>query len=50
MVALASAEEDSEEQPHSRFAPWATVCLLLLLASIWLMVNLWICAPPMMAG
>lgn len=44
------AEEDSEEHPIRAFAPWAAVCLLLLLASIWLMVQPMDMRATMMAG
>jgi len=50
MVAWHLAEEDSEEYPIRAFAPWATVCLLLLLASIWLMVQPMDMRATMMAG
>jgi hypothetical protein len=50
MVAWHLAEEDSEEHPIRAFAPWATVCLLLLLASIWLMVQPMDMRATMMAG
>jgi hypothetical protein len=33
------AEEDSAKHPVRAFLPWATVCLLLLLASVWLMLQ-----------
>jgi ferredoxin len=50
MVAWHLAEEDSEEHPIRAFAPWAAVCLLLLLASIWLMVQPMDMRATMMAG
>jgi ferredoxin len=39
LVAWQLAEEDSERHPVRAFLPWATVCLLLLLASVWLMLQ-----------
>ena len=39
LVAWQLAEEDSEQHPVRAFLPWATVCLLLLLASVWLMLQ-----------
>jgi ferredoxin len=39
MVAWNLAEEDSAAHPIRAFAPWAAVCLLLLLASVWLMLQ-----------
>jgi ferredoxin len=50
MVAWHLAEEDSGEHPIRAFAPWAAVCLLLLLASIWLMVQPMDMRATMMAG
>ncbi len=37
LIAYRYAEEDSAEHPLRAFLPWASVCLLLLLASLWLM-------------
>jgi len=36
-VAYRLAEEDSADHPLRAFSPWAAVCVLLLLASVWLM-------------
>jgi ferredoxin len=37
LVAYRLAEEDSADRPLLAFSPWAGVCVLLLLASLWLM-------------
>jgi ferredoxin len=37
LVVHSLAEEDSPERPLRAFLPWASVCLLLWLASMWLM-------------
>jgi hypothetical protein len=37
LVAYRLAAEDSKERPLRAFSPWAAVCLLLFLASLWLM-------------
>jgi ferredoxin len=37
LVVHSLAEEDSPEKPLRAFLPWASVCLLLWLASMWLM-------------
>jgi ferredoxin len=39
LVAWRLAEEDSAEHPFRVFTPWAVVCLLLLLASMWLIMQ-----------
>jgi ferredoxin len=39
LVAWRLAEEDAPEHPMRVFTPWAVVCLLLLLASIWLITQ-----------
>jgi ferredoxin len=39
LVAYRLAEEDSSEHPLRAFSPWAAVCVLLLLASVWLMLQ-----------
>ncbi len=39
LVAYRLAEEDSEQHPLRAFAPWAAVSALLLLASVWLMLQ-----------
>jgi hypothetical protein len=44
------AEEDSEDHPLRVFAPWAVVCLLLLLASAWLITQPMDMRVTMMAG
>jgi hypothetical protein len=44
------AEEDSEDHPLRVFAPWAVVCLLLLLASFWLITQPMDMRATMMAG
>jgi hypothetical protein len=44
------AEEDNAKQPLRVFTPWAAVCLLLLLASIWLMLQPMDMRATMMAG
>jgi hypothetical protein len=36
-VTYALAEEDSREKPVQAFVPWAAVCMLLWMASMWLM-------------
>jgi uncharacterized membrane protein (GlpM family) len=33
------AEEDSTDHPMRAFIPWAVVCLLIWLSSVWLMVQ-----------
>jgi hypothetical protein len=50
LVVWQLAEEDSEDHPMRAFLPWATVCLLLLLASIWLMLQPMDMRATMMAG
>jgi ferredoxin len=50
MVAWHLAEEDCEDHPVRAFAPWAVVCLLLLLASVWLMMQPMDMRATMMAG
>ncbi len=50
MIAWHLAEEDSEQHPVRAFAPWAAVCLLLLLASVWLMMQPMDMRATMMAG
>jgi hypothetical protein len=50
MVAWHLAEEDCEKHPVRAFAPWAVVCLLLLLASVWLMMQPMDMRATMMAG
>jgi hypothetical protein len=44
------AEEDSADHPFRVFAPWAVVCLLLLLASTWLITQPMDMRATMMAG
>jgi hypothetical protein len=44
------AKEDSEEHPVRVFTPWAIVCLLLLLASLWLIAQPMDMRATMMAG
>ena len=44
------AQEDAEDHPLRAFAPWAIVCLLLLLASCWLMTQPMDMRATMMAG
>jgi ferredoxin len=44
------AGEDSESHPIRAFAPWAAVCLLLFLASIWLITQPMDMRATMMAG
>jgi len=44
------AGEDSEDHPFRVFAPWAVVCLLLLLASVWLITQPMDMRATMMAG
>jgi hypothetical protein len=44
------ARDDSEDHPIRAFAPWACVCLLLLLASIWLITQPMDMRATMMAG
>jgi hypothetical protein len=44
------AVEDSEEHPVRAFAPWAIVCFLLLLGSIWLITQPMDMRATMMAG
>jgi ferredoxin len=44
------AEQDSEEHPFRAFIPWAAVCLLLFLASAWLMTQPMDMRATMMAG
>ncbi len=50
LVAWHLAEEDCEQHPIRAFAPWAAVCLLLLLASIWLLEQPMDMRATMMAG
>lgn len=50
LVAWRFAEEDSAEHAVRAFAPWAVVCLLLLLASIWLIMQPMDMRATMMAG
>src|SRR5271170_1443936 len=38
-VAYRLAKDDSAEHPLRAFSPWAAVCVLLLLASVWLMLQ-----------
>jgi len=44
------AEQDSEEHAVRAFIPWAIVCLVLLMASIWLMTQPMDMRATMMAG
>ncbi len=39
LVAYRLAEEDSADRPMMAFAPWAAVCLLIWISSIWLMLQ-----------
>jgi hypothetical protein len=39
LVAYRLAEDDSPRRPLRAFSPWAAVCLLLFLASLWLMTQ-----------
>jgi ferredoxin len=39
LVAYRLAEEDSADRPLMAFAPWAAVCLLIWISSIWLMLQ-----------
>jgi hypothetical protein len=39
LVAYRLAEEDSAERPLRAFAPWAAVSTLLLVSSVWLMLQ-----------
>jgi ferredoxin len=50
LVAWHLAEEDSQEHPMRVFAPWAAVCLLLLLGAMWLMAQPMDMRATMMAG
>lgn len=50
LVAWRLAEEDSEEHALRAFSPWAVVCLLLFLASVWLMTQPMDMRATMMAG
>jgi ferredoxin len=50
MVAWHLAEEDAEQHPLRAFVPWAAVCVLLLLASVWLMMQPMDMRATMMAG
>ena len=44
------AEEDSAEHPVRLFVPWAVVCMLLLLAAVWLITQPMDMRATMMAG
>ena len=44
------AEEDSAEHPMRLFVPWAVVCMLLLLAAVWLITQPMDMRATMMAG
>lgn len=44
------AEQDSEEHPLRAFLPWAIVCLVLLIASMWLITQPMDMRATMMAG
>ena len=50
LIAWRLAEEDSAEHPVRVFMPWAIVCLLLLLASAWLIMQPMDMRATMMAG
>ena len=50
LVAWRLAEEDSEEHALRAFSPWAVVCLMLFLASVWLMTQPMDMRATMMAG
>jgi ferredoxin len=50
LVAWRLAEEDSEKHAIRAFSPWAVVCLLLFLASVWLMTQPMDMRATMMAG
>jgi hypothetical protein len=50
LIAWRLAEEDSAEHPIRVFMPWAIVCLLLLLASAWLIMQPMDMRATMMAG
>jgi ferredoxin len=39
LVAYSLAEEDSADRPMVAFAPWAAVCLLICISSIWLVLQ-----------
>lgn len=50
LVAWRLAEEDCEEHVLRAFSPWAVVCLILFLASVWLMTQPMDMRATMMAG
>jgi hypothetical protein len=50
LVAWHLAEEDSEAHPMRAFAPWATVCFVLLLGAIWLVTQPMDMRATLMAG
>jgi ferredoxin len=50
MIVWQLAEQDSEEHAFRAFTPWAVVCLLLFLASVWLMTQPMDMRATMMAG
>ena len=50
MIAWRLAEQDAEDHPVRAFVPWAAVCVLLLLASMWLMTQPMDMRATMMAG
>jgi hypothetical protein len=39
MIAWRLAEQDAEERAFRAFIPWATICLMLWIASLWLMTQ-----------
>jgi hypothetical protein len=50
LVAWHLAEQDSEEHPIRAFAPWAMVCLVLLIGAIWLVTQPMDMRATLMAG
>ncbi len=50
LIAWRMAEEDSDDHPVRAFTPWAAVCILLFLASAWLMTQPMDMRATMMAG
>jgi hypothetical protein len=39
LVAYRLSEEDFADNPMMAFAPWAAVCLLIWISSVWLMLQ-----------
>lgn len=50
MIAWRLAEDDCEEHTMRAFTPWAVICLLIFLASLWLMTQPMDMRATMMAG